>query len=185
MNGTPVETYLTDLARELRKRGLFEPRIVEEARGHLLDAVEEGRHRGLTVEAAEHEAFERFGAPGIVAARFDAERHRILNLALFVVAVALGIAIAYVDSRPKWDDAGITAFSMLLSAGVFGLIGPQRPWLWALGIGIWIPLHGITRAPTLGSLVGGLLILTFPMVGAYAGMALRRVVAMVWETQTL
>jgi hypothetical protein len=57
MNGTPVETYLTDLARELRKRGLFEPRIVEEARGHLLDAVEEGQHRGLTVEAAEHEAF--------------------------------------------------------------------------------------------------------------------------------
>lgn len=102
-----------------------------------------------------------------------------------MVAVALGIAIAYVDSRPKWDDAGITAFSMLLSAGVLGLIGPQRPWLWALGIGIWIPFHGIARAPTLGSLVGGLLILTFPMVGAYAGVAFRRVVAMVCGTQTL
>jgi hypothetical protein len=74
---------------------------------------------------------------------------------------------------------------MLLSAGVFGLIGPQRPWLWALGIGIWIPLHGITRTPTLGSLAGGLLILTFHMVGAYAGMALRRAVAMVWGTQIL
>lgn len=184
MNGTPVETYLTDLARELRTRGLFEPRIVEEARGHLLDAVEEGRHRGLTLDAAEREALERFGAPGIVAARFDAERHRILNLTLFVVAVALGIAIAYVDSRPTWDDAGITAFSMLLGAGVLGLIGPRRPWLWALGIGIWIPLHGITRAPTLGSLAGGLLILAFPMVGAYAGMALRRVVATLWGTQT-
>jgi hypothetical protein len=108
-----------------------------------------------------------------------------LNLALFVVAVALGIAIAYVDSRLKWGDAGITAFSMLLSAGVFGLIGPHRPWLWALGMGIWIPLYGLTRAPTLGSLVGGLLILTVPMVGAYAGMALRRVVAMVSRTQTL
>src|SRR5208282_2665276 len=142
MNET-VETYLADLARELRKRGLFEPRIVEEARGHLLDAVEAGRHRGLTLEAA----------------------------------VALGIAIAYVDSRPNWDDAGITAGSMLLSAGLMGLIGPQRPWLWALGIGIWIPLHSIARAPTFGSLAGSFLILAFPMAGAYAGMAFRRALA--------
>jgi len=172
-----VEAYLADLARELRKRGLFASRFVEESRGHLVDAVEAGRHRGLTPEAAEQEALERFGAPGMVAAQFAAERFRVWNPLLFAAAVALGIAIAYVDSRPKWDDAGITAGFLLLSAGLFGLIGPQRPWLWALGIGIWIPLHGILHAWTAGSLAGGLVILAFPMAGAYAGMAARRMLA--------
>ncbi|HKO04372.1 MAG TPA: hypothetical protein VJW51_06470 [Candidatus Acidoferrales bacterium] len=176
MNET-VETYLADLARELRKRGLFEPRIVEEARGHLLDAVEAGRHRGLTLEAAKQEALERFGAAGVVAAQCARDKFRVRNRLLFAAAVALGIAIAYVDSRPNWDDAGITAGSMLLSAGLMGLIGPQRPWLWALGIGIWIPLHSIARAPTFGSLAGSFLILAFPMAGAYAGMAFRRALA--------
>jgi hypothetical protein len=101
------------------------------------------------------------------------------NRILFVLAVAVGIAIAYEDSRPTWDDAGITAFSMLIIAAVFGSIAPQRPWLWALCIGIWIPLHMVVRAPSFRSFAGGLAILAFPMVGAYAGMACRRILAMV------
>jgi hypothetical protein len=172
-----VEGYLADLARELRRRGLYSSRIVEEARGHLVDAIESGRLRGLAPEAAEQEALERFGAPGTVAARFAADRFRVWNPVLFAAAAALGIAIAYVDSRPHWDDAGITAGFLLLGAGLFGLVGPQRPWLWALGIGIWIPLHGILHAWTPGAFAGGLAILAFPMAGAYAGMAARRMLA--------
>ena len=82
-----------------------------------------------------------------------------LNRALVALAVAVGLAIAYVDSRPYWDDAGITAFSLLLAALLFGLIAPQRPWLWAICVGIWIPIHTIARAPRLGSFLGGLAIL--------------------------
>ena len=100
-----------------------------------------------------------------------------LNRVLLVLAIAIGLAIAYVDSRPTWDDAGITAFSLLLIAAIFGLIAPQRAWLWALAIGIWIPLHQIVRTPRLGTFLGGLLILAFPAVGAYAGMFCRRLVA--------
>jgi hypothetical protein len=177
MKPTLLETYLTDLAGRLRKRGLFESRIIEEARGHLVDAVEDRIHRGLELEAAECEAIERFGAAETIAAKFAAEKYFMLNRVLLVMAVALGMAIAYVDSRPNWDDAGITAFSMLLCAGLLGLIGPQRPWLWALGIGIWIPLYRITHMPTLDSFVGGFVILGFPMMGAYLGMGLRRMLA--------
>lgn len=98
--------------------------------------------------------------------------------ALFSVAVAMGLAIAWVDSRPHWDDTGITAGCLLLSAGLLGLIGLRRPWLWALGIGVWIPLHMILRTPTLANILGGFVILAIPMAGGYAGMAVRRVIAL-------
>jgi len=92
---------------------------------------------------------------------------------LLLLAVTLGLAIAWVDSCPHWDDAGITAGMLLLSGGFLGLIGPRGPWLWALAIGVWIPLHQLVHASTLGSALGGLVILAFPMAGAYAGMAVR------------
>jgi hypothetical protein len=99
--------------------------------------------------------------------------------ALLLLAIALGLAIAWVDSRPHWDDAGITAGCLFLSAGLLGLIGPRRPWLWALGIGLWVPLYLFVRSPTLRNGLGGLVILAIPMAAAYLGMAVRRVMAAV------
>ncbi len=87
-----------------------------------------------------------------------------------VVAVAMGGLIAFVDSRPDWDDTGVTAFAVLISSGVLGFLGPKRPWLWALAIGLWIPLLGIIREQNFGTLIA--LVLAF--VGAYVGMAIRR-----------
>jgi hypothetical protein len=92
---------------------------------------------------------------------------------LFVVALGLGLAIAYVDSRPNWDDTGVTAAAILFSCGLLGATGPKRPWLWALAVGLWIPLFGIVRAQNYGSLLA----LAVAFAGAYAGMALRRVSA--------
>jgi uncharacterized protein involved in exopolysaccharide biosynthesis len=74
MNPGQIDDYIGRLERELRRRGIDDPRILAEAREHLLDAVEEGRQRGLSVEEAEHEALERFGAPGVVAAHVHKER---------------------------------------------------------------------------------------------------------------
>jgi len=99
---------------------------------------------------------------------------RIFETVLLTLALAIGLAIAWVDSRPHWDDAGITAGMLLLTAGVLGLISPRRPWLWALCVGIWIPAYLMARTPTIGNFFGGFLILAFPMAGAYAGMAVRR-----------
>jgi hypothetical protein len=74
------------LTRELKTRGLEDARIVEEAREHLVDAVEDGRRRGLPIEAAEQEAFERFGAAETIAAHAVMERERNMNR----LAVLLG-----------------------------------------------------------------------------------------------
>jgi hypothetical protein len=78
------------------------------------------------------------------------------------------------DSRPHWDDTGITAFAMVSAAGVCGLIAPVRPWRWALLVGIWIPAHMLMRTGSPRSLIM-LIVLAFPIAGAYAGMAVRRV----------
>jgi hypothetical protein len=89
---------------------------------------------------------------------------------LLAVAVGLGLLIAYVDSRPGWDDTGVTAAALLVSCGLLGAAGPGRPWLWALAEGLWIPVLGITWARNFGALLA----LPFAFAGAYAGMAFRK-----------
>ena len=79
MTSAPLEAYLSQLERELRKHGLLDRRIVEEAREHLVDAIDHGLERGLSVDAAEREAFVRFGPPETVAAYFATERYRMSN----------------------------------------------------------------------------------------------------------
>jgi hypothetical protein len=94
---------------------------------------------------------------------------------LLPIGVGLGLLIAYVDSRPNWDDTGITALALFGSSGVWGVLGQDRPWLWALAIGLWVPLFGIVSARNYAALLA----LLFTFAGAYAGMAfgkmLRRV----------
>ena len=75
MTSEPLETYLRQLDRELAARGMWSPRVIEEAREHLVDAVEDGLRRGLSRDEAEREAVERFGAPETIAAHVETERH--------------------------------------------------------------------------------------------------------------
>jgi hypothetical protein len=178
-----VSGYLAELDKERRRQGVAASRFMEETRGHLADAVEAGQARGLSQEEAEREAIARYGDARTVAAKFASGRNRTLHWVLLAAAIAMGLAIAWVDSRPHWDDTGITAGSLLLSAGLLGMIVPRRPWLWALGIGIWIPAHQFVKQPTLGSVLGGCVILAIPMAGAYAGMAVRRAVTAVAGNQ--
>jgi len=74
--------------------------------------------------------------------RSRAVRNRWL-FALIPMALALGFAIAYVDSSPGWDDTGVSAAAVLGVCGLFGLLYPARPWLWAFAVGTWIPAFGI------------------------------------------
>jgi hypothetical protein len=98
------------------------------------------------------------------------EREPAMFKILLPVAVCLGLLIAYVDSRPKWDDTGITAGAILVTSGVFGLLAPSRPWLWALAVGAWIPLYAIASTRNFSSL----LVFIFAFAGAYAGMGARK-----------
>jgi hypothetical protein len=91
-----------------------------------------------------------------------------MQKALLAAAVAVGLLITYIDSLPTWDDAEGTAFALLLGAGVIGLFVRRRPWLFALAIGLWIPLRGIILTHDFRFLI----VLLFPLVGVCAGRAL-------------
>lgn len=86
MRPAPLETYLISLQRELRKRGITDARILDEARDHLTDAVERGLHLGLSIDVAEREALTQFGAADTVATHFARERCGMLKRSLSAVA---------------------------------------------------------------------------------------------------
>ncbi|MFZ1009990.1 MAG: hypothetical protein WAN65_24345, partial [Candidatus Sulfotelmatobacter sp.] len=92
---------------------------------------------------------------------------------LIGIPIAIGVLIAYVDSRPNWDDAGITAVAVFAASFLFAAIEPVRPWLWALCVGVWIPLYGIIESHNFGSLLA----LVFAFGGAYSGVAFRRILS--------
>jgi hypothetical protein len=86
----------------------------------------------------------------------------------FVVAVAAGIAIALIDSSPGWDSNGITAGLLLLGAGAAAAIGRDRPWLWALLVGLPTPILENIRDGNAGSWLA----LVFAAGGAAIGWAI-------------
>ena len=88
-----------------------------------------------------------------------------------VSALILGLLIAWVDSRPTWDDTGISVGALLIVTVLLGLVAPERPWLWALAVGIWIPLFGIIAHANYGLL----LVLIIAFAGAYAGALIRKI----------
>ena len=173
MKENQIQTYLRKLERHLWLRGLADKNDLAEIESHLLEAVERGLGQGLTTEEAERQALERFGNVKTIVSSFEKERINLVQKILFVLAVLTGICIAFVDSRPTWDDTGITAGAMLLSSGLFTLLGYRRPWLIALAIGLWTPLYEIYLSPHFGVdvILFPLLVLLIPTIGAYAGWA--------------
>ena len=92
------------------------------------------------------------------------------EFALVPIALLIGIAVAYVDSRPAWDDTGITAGSLLLGAGVTAAASGRRPLLWALLVGVWTPIVEIALHNQPASLAA----IGFAVVGAMGGCLIRR-----------
>jgi hypothetical protein len=62
------------------------------------------------------------------------------DIALMIAGVFIGLTIAWFDSRPTWDDTGISVAVLLLTAGMLAGLSGRRPWLWAILVGVWTPL---------------------------------------------
>ena len=111
--------------------------------------------------------------PDLAATAFAERRRAVRDRWLFMLvplALVLGLAITYVDSSPGWDDTGVSAAAVLGASGLFGVLYPARPWLWALAVGVWIPAYGIIREFNYASLLA----LVFSFAGAYAGAVVRK-----------
>lgn len=87
------------------------------------------------------------------------------KLPLFIIAFSLGITISLIDSSPAWDSIGTTAAMIFIATALLGLVSPKRPWVWALIVGLWIPLYGFLYSHSHLSILA--LIMGF--IGAYAG----------------
>ena len=82
-----------------------------------------------------------------------------------ILAIVLGLTIGWIDTRPHWNDTGVTVFLVLLSAIFCGYLSSQKPWLIALAVSIWVPLLDIIIAHNYGALLA----LAPGFVGAYIG----------------
>ena len=92
------------------------------------------------------------------------------NLTVLFASI-FGIAIAWIDSQPSWDDSGISAFMVLLVSMLAAYMAKRKPWLIALAVGAWIPLYGIIFAQNFGSLLS----LLPGIIGAYTGWWIERI----------
>ncbi|MGA9365716.1 MAG: hypothetical protein WBW16_15245 [Bacteroidota bacterium] len=89
---------------------------------------------------------------------------------LFIIAVGLGVLIGWIDSRPTWDDTGITVAMVLGVTSILGFAMPSRAWVWALAVGVFVPLWNIV----LNNSYAAVFALVVAFIGAYAGAVLRR-----------
>ena len=90
-----------------------------------------------------------------------------------ILALFFGVGIAWIDSRPTWDDAGVTVLMVLIAAFACGFIAVQKPWLFAVLVSIWIPMVGIIGSDT----YSGLLVLVPGFIGAYTGSGFKQMIA--------
>ena len=117
MTSGPLETYLEELRRALGDRGHDDPRIVDEAREHLADAVEDSVRRGLDRAEAEREAIARFGPPDVVAAHTPPPRSRIMS--------RLTTAFDTIVGHWRWIAAA-TAIAALVTSVASSYLLPTR-----------------------------------------------------------
>ncbi len=78
------------------------------------------------------------------------------ELLLMPIATVMGLGIAWLDSRPGYDATGMTVVLLLLGALAVAAASGRRPWLWAVQVGVWVPLFeigGPSGAASLAALV--------------------------------
>jgi hypothetical protein len=64
--------------------------------------------------------------------------------AFLLTAGLIGMGIGYVDTRPNWDDTGITAGALFVSGLAAGAVKPR--WFWLTGLALGLPVLAMNVA---------------------------------------
>jgi hypothetical protein len=100
----------------------------------------------------------------------DSRTAPISELILAALAVTMGTGVAWVDTRPTWDDTGVTVGTLLLAAGFAA--GAGLRW-WAAALLVAAPI----LVAELSSAGWGISVsLAFTGAGSLLGATLRRMV---------
>jgi hypothetical protein len=94
-------------------------------------------------------------------------RPAVLPLLGTALSLGAGLAIAWVDTRPGWDDTGVTA-GLLAIAAAAGALARVPPWLAAALAAGPLLIAELPRG------TGVLLAIPVALVGAYVGELVRR-----------
>ena len=87
-----------------------------------------------------------------------------------ISAVVAGVIIGSIDSRPNWDDTGITVLMILVSTFLLGIGSPNRAWLWATIVGGTVAGLNIVIHGNYQSIVA----VVAAFVGSYVGAIIRK-----------
>jgi hypothetical protein len=85
----------------------------------------------------------------------------------YVTTLLAGMGMAWVGTRPHWDDTGVTAAALVLVSAVSALVG-VRPWI-AAGLSVGPLLAAELRSGNVGLLLAAV----FALAGAYGASTFR------------
>lgn len=88
---------------------------------------------------------------------------------VLVVALVVGSAIGYMDSRPTWDDTGITVGSVFLAAAILAAARPRAGWLVGLAVGVPVLAFNAVLHHNFGSAVAIAIALAGAGLGSLVG----------------
>ncbi|HEY2917025.1 MAG TPA: hypothetical protein VGI98_07415 [Candidatus Limnocylindrales bacterium] len=94
------------------------------------------------------------------------------RLVLVVAALVVGSGIGLLDSRPTWDDTGVTVALLVLAGAIFAAVDGRHPWGWALLVGAPLAIIEVPASGSLAPLAG----VAFAAVGAAGGWLLARTI---------
>lgn len=95
-------------------------------------------------------------------------------LGVVLLALIIGVAIAYVDSRATWDDAGITAGALFITSAVLAVLSPRAAWLIGVVVGLPVLAFNIVLHGNFGAVMGIVVSLVGAGVGRLVGKAIGR-----------
>lgn len=89
-----------------------------------------------------------------------------------LLSLAIGCLIGFVDSRPTWDDTGITAGSIFLASLLIAAWRPRSAWLTGLLIGVPVFAFNVIAHGNLASNIA----IVIALVGSAVGIMIAKVV---------
>jgi hypothetical protein len=92
------------------------------------------------------------------------------SVASSILAIAVGLAIAYLDSSTFGTDTRATAIALAASSFVFSMAAPRVAWFVGLAIGVPVVVVNWMSRGSLESLIG----LAFSAAGAAVGYGIGR-----------
>jgi hypothetical protein len=91
---------------------------------------------------------------------------------LIILSLAVGLTIGWIDSRPNWNDTGVTVGLIFLSSFLLSLLAEKHFWVIGIIIGICITSFNYILHNNLQSVVS--FIIAF--AGAYSGAGIKKLI---------